>query len=319
MNKLLPLVAFSIILLVPAGTFDAFAIPPGTLYGATGGDSDADFYELIPADPDTFIGDTSVGLSGIEFDSDGTLYAAGPAAGGGANFGTIDPTDATFTQISTTLECTDIAIDPIDGTLYCQKQSNLYSVVKTTGVQTLLGSTGISETKGSAMDIASDGTMYYGNQVGLYSLNKVNGAAVLVDTWTFPTEIVDPSNCRPSAFDFDLSGTLWASLICGSGISFLVTINTVTAEMTFVENTVNPMDAIAFLPEQDGVVCPPGTHGIPPNCIPDSTAVGGTMIPIDTTALLLAGAQINAVWIMSALAVIGSVAFGALYITSKKN
>ena len=52
-------------------------------------------------------------------------------------------------------------------------------------------------------------------------------------------------------------------------------------------------------------------------CIIDSV-VGGTLIPLDTTALLLAGAQTNAVWIMSALAVIGSVAFGALYITSKR-
>jgi len=47
--------------------------------------------------------------------------------------------------------------------------------------------------------------------------------------------------------------------------------------------------------------------------------VGGESLPIDTTALILAGAQTNAVWLMSALAVIGSVAFGALYITSKKN
>ncbi len=50
-----------------------------------------------------------------------------------------------------------------------------------------------------------------------------------------------------------------------------------------------------------------------------SPLVGGELLPIDSTALLLAGAQTNAVWIMSALAVIGSVAFGALYITSKKN
>jgi len=50
----------------------------------------------------------------------------------------------------------------------------------------------------------------------------------------------------------------------------------------------------------------------------DDEVVGGEFLPIDTTALLLAGAQTNAVWIMSALAVIGSIAFGALYITSKK-
>lgn len=47
--------------------------------------------------------------------------------------------------------------------------------------------------------------------------------------------------------------------------------------------------------------------------------VGGTFIPIDTTALLLAGAQTNAVWIISALAIIGSIAFGAVYINAKKN
>jgi len=47
--------------------------------------------------------------------------------------------------------------------------------------------------------------------------------------------------------------------------------------------------------------------------------VGGEFLPIDTTALLVAGAQTNAVWIMSALAVFGSIAFGALYLTSRKN
>ncbi len=47
--------------------------------------------------------------------------------------------------------------------------------------------------------------------------------------------------------------------------------------------------------------------------------VGGEFLPIDSTALILAGAQTNAIWIMSALAVIGSIAFGALYVSSKKN
>ena len=51
-----------------------------------------------------------------------------------------------------------------------------------------------------------------------------------------------------------------------------------------------------------------------PECL-----VGGEFLPMDNTALLLAGAQTNAVWIISALAVIGSVAFGALYLTTKRN
>ncbi|MCZ6582951.1 MAG: hypothetical protein O6761_07255 [Thaumarchaeota archaeon] len=61
-------------------------------------------------------------------------------------------------------------------------------------------------------------------------------------------------------------------------------------------------------------VVPAGTCLLIPEVV-----VGGEILPIDTTALLLAGAQTNAVWIMSALAVIGSIAFGALYITSKRN
>ncbi len=51
----------------------------------------------------------------------------------------------------------------------------------------------------------------------------------------------------------------------------------------------------------------------------DMTRIGGTFIPIDSTALLLAGIQTNAVWIISALVIIGSLAFGTLYITAKKN
>jgi len=47
--------------------------------------------------------------------------------------------------------------------------------------------------------------------------------------------------------------------------------------------------------------------------------VGGEFLPIDTTALLVAGAQTNAVWILSALVAIGGVAFGALYLTSKRD
>ena len=48
-------------------------------------------------------------------------------------------------------------------------------------------------------------------------------------------------------------------------------------------------------------------------------AVGDTPIQIDITALLLAGLQTSAVWIMSALAIIGSLAFGLVYITARKN
>jgi len=44
--------------------------------------------------------------------------------------------------------------------------------------------------------------------------------------------------------------------------------------------------------------------------------VGGTMMPADTTALLLAGAELNAIWILPAIAAIG---IGAFIVSRKRN
>jgi len=46
--------------------------------------------------------------------------------------------------------------------------------------------------------------------------------------------------------------------------------------------------------------------------------VGGTILPIDTMALLLAGAQFNAFFILSTLALTGAFAFGVLYYKTKR-
>jgi len=48
------------------------------------------------------------------------------------------------------------------------------------------------------------------------------------------------------------------------------------------------------------------------------TAVGGEFIPIDATAVLIAGAQSNALTILSAFVVIGAIAFGTLYFSVKR-
>ena len=53
--------------------------------------------------------------------------------------------------------------------------------------------------------------------------------------------------------------------------------------------------------------------------LPQCNPIGGELLPIDRTALLVAGAQTNAVWIVTALAVIGTITFGTLYIKTKKN
>jgi len=82
---------------------------------------------------------------------------------------------------------------------------------------------------------------------------------------------------------------------------------------------------IRMLPPTTDTFLPPGisstdqsTYGHIIIATSEIKVVGGELIPIDSTALILAGAQTNAVWMLSALAVIGSVAFGALYITKRK-
>ncbi len=45
---------------------------------------------------------------------------------------------------------------------------------------------------------------------------------------------------------------------------------------------------------------------------------GGEFIPIDATAVLIAGIQINALSILGAFVVIRAVAFGTLYISVKR-
>jgi len=52
----------------------------------------------------------------------------------------------------------------------------------------------------------------------------------------------------------------------------------------------DPRDITEWMVFADSVVCVSGS------CLPPM--VGGTLIPIDTTALLIAGAQVNLVWIL---------------------
>jgi len=286
--KKLVLIAFSILLLVPASQNAFAAVTPGEiLYGVTGGDDFYEFWQLT--DPLTeFFGEDAETLSGIEFDTDGTLYAAG-AGNGGDTFGTINLGDGSFNFISTGVDCTDIGIDPIGELLYCQLKDELYTIDKGTGALSgLIGLTGLGSSGGGhAIDFAPDGTLYYGNGNGFWTLDKGTGAvATSIGAWTIPVEI-SSTNCRPNAFDFDSSGTLWASLKCGSGTGdvHLVTIDEITGAMTFVENTVSELDGISF----DGGPGP-------------GLAVGSISIPLDSTSMLVAGTQMNSIWITLAIA-----------------
>ena len=55
-----------------------------------------------------------------------------------------------------------------------------------------------------------------------------------------------------------------------------------------------------------------------PEDIQTSSPIGGTIIPIDATSLLIAGFEKNSFSLLGALTLVGAVAFGALYYTSKR-
>jgi len=52
---------------------------------------------------------------------------------------------------------------------------------------------------------------------------------------------------------------------------------------------------------------------------PEPPVVGGEFLPIDSTALVLAGLQTSAIWMLPILAGVAGSAFGVLYIKSRRN
>ncbi len=96
--------------------------------------------------------------------------------------------------------------------------------------------------------------------------------------------------------------------------------------------SVLPFVGISFLPTafagdlcefgeyQDTGICfcdPLEFSGANGDCV-EIPKVGGDMIPIDATAVLIAGMQTNALSVLSAFVVIGAIAFGTLYFSVKR-
>lgn len=237
------IIALSIPVNVPQVSGGGGTSPIAVLFGATGAGSPARLYSIDPTDGSTnLIGSVGFLLSGIAFSPNGTLFGAqdafiriNPATGAGTLIGFPGP------------RCADISFAP-DGTLYCisPRPSALYTINQSTGAGTLVGRAGTSDSAlGSAMDVSPTGIILFGNSDGLYTLNSTTGNATLVAFWTFTDVLTGQSFCRPSAFDFDPSGRLFASFNCAGG-TFLVTVDTGTATVAPVGQTVNALDAIAF-------------------------------------------------------------------------
>ena len=92
------------------------------------------------------------------------------------NIGTVDVATGTATVVGNSgASLTDIAFDP-SGNLYGVGFSSLYSINKTTGAATLIGSLGVGDVNG--LVFKSDGTLYASGLTGeLYTVNTSTGAA----------------------------------------------------------------------------------------------------------------------------------------------
>jgi hypothetical protein len=164
--------------------------------------------------------------------------------GVGASTGTLETFDAASPGTPTTIgnlgvlaDFGGLAYDSNNNTLYLvdgfgdditTTHSSLYSVNTTTGLATLIGSTGLADVTGLTYDSANN-TLYAAQDVGgapLVSLNITTGAATAIGTGIAADNL---------AYD-STNGVLYGWLDC-LGCSSLYSINPSTGAQTLLSNT----------------------------------------------------------------------------------
>ena len=242
------------------------------LYGATtsGPDGPSNFYQIDPSTGTaTFIGPIGFDRVGAldAHPVTGVLYGTGvrPSTVTSGSIGpegtpgpvpvliTIDPATGAGTEVGPTgmsAQITDLSFRPSDNTLFAfdaanSPQHKLFRVDITTGLATLVGSTGFSLTTGNGMEFSKSGVLYHGDDNSFNTLDPSTGAGTALHS---PPNYPGGTN-RPSAFDFDpVTGVLYAeykNLGSGSG-DFLGTYDPVSGSGTIIGTTEPGLDAIAF-------------------------------------------------------------------------
>jgi len=150
---------------------------------------------------------------------------------------------------------------------------DMYTVNIGTGQATDLSAGSIGLT-GNAVAFSPADTLYLASASSLIIVNQVTGGVV-------GTPVFNGNVNRINGMDFDPgTGVLWGVHNQGTGGTnrSLVTINVSNFALLTSVSLIDGMDAIAFLPEE--------------------FIIGGTIIPLDQTALLLAGVQSVSMWMI---------------------
>lgn len=287
------------VLISSEGLIAANATPGiGKLYGtdAIGGN----LYTIIPSTGvATLVGAMGIGgVTSLAVDpTTGTMYASTGLDG------TIPGALYTVTQSTggTTIVVGSGGTSNIDmdfdssGTLYASTFSSLNIINKATGAESPVGVPfGAGDMTGIAF--APDGKLYGATTGGsLYTINKGSGLATLV------AAVLDNTGApvgKMTALHFACDGTLYG----GTSGGHLITINPSNGVFTLIGDSVShSLGALAF-----------------DTSCPTEAVVGGKILPIDTTALFVAGTFTNAFWILPTLGGIAGTAV-ALFKMKRKH
>ncbi len=232
------------------------------LYGADGSGGNPSNLYIIDAATGAIVetvGPIGFAVTGLAVDPiTGALYGA--TGGAGSDPGmllTIDPTTGAGTIIGDFgtggSPIADIAFDP-GGTLYGWQQlgSDLYRINVTTGAAELVGDSGLF-TSNSGLAIDAAGVAYFGGfdgnlipgQFGLAQIDLATGAAVDVIPYSPPLPV-------GLGLTFDDAGVLYGiHKVDNLEVPReLVRIDPATGAITIIGDTVDRLDAIAFIPER---------------------------------------------------------------------
>jgi len=314
MKKLFASLIFGLLVLglTPFSMMNAYA--QSTLYGIgfTGPDGPS---QLFTIDTTTGIA-TPVGIgigfercSAMDFDpATGILYAICERADGSdlSVLITINLITGVGTEIGLTGNETVIpssfggatpgmSIRNSDSTLYAHVEDDeIVTVDLTTGVATDLSADSIG-CAGDAVAFSLGDTLYLAACAELITVDQTTGG--------FISSVISSDVNLMSAMDYDPETGVLFGIHKESGgvqnpptIRSLVTIDVTDFSLPTSVSTESSMDAIAFLPE--------------------TVVVGGEFLPIDSTALLLAGLQTSAIWMIPV--VLSGIGIG-LFAVSRKS
>ena len=150
------------------------------------------------------------------------------------------------------------------------------------------------------------------------TVNLRNGGptGAIIGTTTTHTGLPPAVSTGTAHFDFGSP----IALTPGNLHTIEIEINDGSSDILWVGNTGNPYPLGASYSRFAGSLGTPSTTvDLTLKTFFLSQVVGGELLPIDSTALMLAGLQTSAIWMLPVLAGVAGSAFGVLYIKSRRN